>query len=259
MMTSLEKLSLRCNNFQENTTSAFSNLRDDLQFTDVTLVSEDGQALEAHKVILSASSQFFMNILELNKHTNPLVYLKGFKAKELHSLMNYIYQGVANIHQDDLDLFLAQAEELQLKGLTGEERRQNEKATEIQNYKLSKIKTESQSDLVKDNPERNLRPDTTIIASQVNPSSNLYFNGGTAKDLRSTLWSMIAQDGTVLTCTACGKTKDRSSDRHARDLMERHVESLHVEGVTYNCTKCDKISRSKVALQKHTRKFHHRQ
>ena len=70
---------------------------------------------------------------------------------------------------------------------------------------------------------------------------------------------MIAQYGTVLTCTVCGKTTDRSLNRHARFHMEKHVESLHVEGVTYNCTRCDKISRSKVALQKHTQKFHNRQ
>ena len=81
MTYSSEKFSLKWNDFQENTNLAFINLRDDLQFTDITLVSEDGQALEAHKIILSASSPFFKNILKLNKHTHPLIYLKGFKAK----------------------------------------------------------------------------------------------------------------------------------------------------------------------------------
>ena len=81
--TSKEKLYLKYKKkIQENITLAFINLRDDLQFTDITLVSEDGQVLEAHKVILSASSPFFMNILKLNKHIHPLVYLKEFKAKK---------------------------------------------------------------------------------------------------------------------------------------------------------------------------------
>ena len=138
-MTSLEKFSLRWTDFQENTTTAFRNLRDYLQFNDVTLVSEDGETMEAHKVILSASSTFFMNILKLNKHKHPLVYLKGFKSKELNSLMNYIYHGVADIYQDDLDLFLAKAEELQLNGMAGDERVRNEKETEVKNYKLTNI------------------------------------------------------------------------------------------------------------------------
>ena len=258
-MTSMEKFSLKWKDFQENTTIAFNNLRDDLQFTDVTLVSEDGQALEAHKVILSASSQFFMDILKLNKHTHPLVYLKGFKAKELQSLLNYIYQGVASIYQDDLDLFLAKAEELQLKGLTGDEGSKNENETEVKDYKLPIIKTENEGDLVRDIPEGEWSADTSVIASKATLSPNVYFNGGTAKDLKSTIWSLIALNGTVLTCTVCGKTTDSSLNRHARDHMERHVESLHVDGVTYNCPRCDKISRSKVALQKHTQKFHNRQ
>ena len=174
-------------------------------------------------------------------------------------MMNYIYHGVANIYQDKLNLFLGKAEELQIKGLTGDERRRNEKGTEVENDKLPNIKTENESDLVRDNPEGEWSADTTAIASQVTPSPNVSFNGGTAKDLKSTVWSMLAQDGTVLTCTVCGKTTDRSSNKHVRFHMERHVESLHVEGVTYNCTRCDKISRSKVALQKHTQKFHNRQ
>ena len=117
-MTSSEKFSLRWNDFQENTTTAFKNLRDDQQFTDVTLVSEDGQPMEAHKIILSATSSFFQNILKSSKHTHQLVYLEGFKEKELHSLLDFMYHGVADVYQDDLDLFLAKDEELQLKGLT---------------------------------------------------------------------------------------------------------------------------------------------
>ena len=78
-MTSSEKFSLKWNEFQENISVAFSNLREDKTFTDVTLVSEDGQQMEVHKIILTASSPFFMNILTNNKHPTPLIYLKGFK------------------------------------------------------------------------------------------------------------------------------------------------------------------------------------
>ena len=116
-MTTAEKLSLRWNDFQENIISAFSNLRDDTNLTDVTLLTEDGQNLEAHKLILSASSSFFMNILKMNKHPNPLVYLKGFKATDLTSILDFMYHGVVDIYRDNLDVFLALAEELQLKGL----------------------------------------------------------------------------------------------------------------------------------------------
>ena len=54
-----EKLCLQWNDFLENVKSAFGNLREDNDFTDVTLACEGGQQVEAHKVILAASSPFF--------------------------------------------------------------------------------------------------------------------------------------------------------------------------------------------------------
>ena len=59
-----EKLCLQWNDFQANIKSAFGNLRDDNDFTDVTLACEDGQQVEAHKVILAASRLFSRSCLE---------------------------------------------------------------------------------------------------------------------------------------------------------------------------------------------------
>ena len=50
-MQTSEKFCLTWNDFQENVNTAFSDLRKDCDFTDVTLASEDGQQIEAHKVI----------------------------------------------------------------------------------------------------------------------------------------------------------------------------------------------------------------
>ena len=63
-----EKLCLRWNDFKANVNSAFGRLRDDNEFTDVTLACQDGQQIEAHKVILATSSPFFEKILQRNKH-----------------------------------------------------------------------------------------------------------------------------------------------------------------------------------------------
>ena len=57
-----EKLCLQWNDFQENIKSA--NLREDKDFKDVTLVCEDGQQVEAHKVILASFSPLFQKLLE---------------------------------------------------------------------------------------------------------------------------------------------------------------------------------------------------
>ena len=78
-MTADEKLCLQWNNFSENASSAFGVLRVDKEFTDVTLACEDGQQVEAHKVVLIASSPLFTNILKRNKHPHPLIYMRGLK------------------------------------------------------------------------------------------------------------------------------------------------------------------------------------
>ena len=119
-----ESLCLQWNDFKENVSSAFGDLRDDKDFTDVTLACEDGQQVEAHKVVLVASSPFFLNILKRNKHPHPLIYMKGVKSENLSAMVDFFYHGEANVFQENLDSFLTLAEELQLKGLRGN---QNEK------------------------------------------------------------------------------------------------------------------------------------
>merc|ERR1712208_224894 len=114
-----EKLCLQWNDFQENIKSSFGSLREDNDFADVTLACEDGQQVEAHKVILASSSPFFQKLLERNKHQHPLIYMRGVKSDDLLAIVDFLYRGVANVFQENLDSFLAIAEELQLKGLTG--------------------------------------------------------------------------------------------------------------------------------------------
>jgi hypothetical protein len=58
----------------------------------------------------------FRNVLRRHPHQHPLLYLKGVKYKELVSVLNFMYQGEVNIAQEELNSFLAVAEELKVKG-----------------------------------------------------------------------------------------------------------------------------------------------
>ena len=96
---------------------AFRELREDKDFFDVTLACDDEQ-LQAHKVILSACSPFFRTVLRRNRHEHPLLYLKGVKYADLVSVLNFMYHGEVNVAQEELNSFLAVAEDLKVKGLT---------------------------------------------------------------------------------------------------------------------------------------------
>ena len=119
-MTSSEKLCLKWNDFQETVLSSFKDLRHDKDFTDVTLACEDGKQLAVHKVVLSSVSPLFMSLLKSNKHQHPLLYMRGMKSEDLVAIIDFLYLGEANVHQDNLDSFLSVANELKLKGLTEE-------------------------------------------------------------------------------------------------------------------------------------------
>ena len=121
-----EKLCLQWNDFQENVNTAFGKLKGDNEFSDVTLACQDGQQFEVHKVILVSSSPFFHNLLRKNKHTHPLIYMRGIKSEDMSAILDFLYYGEANIFQENLDPFLALAEELNLKGLMGREERLQE-------------------------------------------------------------------------------------------------------------------------------------
>jgi len=112
-----EKFCLRWNDFESNISTAFRELRDDKDFFDVTLACEDEQ-IQAHKVILSACSQFFRNILRRNSHQHPLLYLKGVRFPDLQAVLNFMYHGEVNVAQEELNSFLSVAEDLRVKGLT---------------------------------------------------------------------------------------------------------------------------------------------
>ena len=62
--------------FQQNIKLSLSDEAEEGHFTDVTLVCEGDKQVSAHKVILSAASPFFKQILIKNPHQHPLIYLR---------------------------------------------------------------------------------------------------------------------------------------------------------------------------------------
>ena len=117
-MASPEQFSVKWKDFNKNIETHFAILRDDEEFSDVTLVFEEDTELLAHKVILSAGSLFFRNMLKKNKNSHPLIYMTRLKAKDLAAVVDFIYYGEAKIFQDDLNSVLAVAEGLQLRGIS---------------------------------------------------------------------------------------------------------------------------------------------
>ena len=68
-----EHFCLKWNNYQSNIVQALGNLKLDEDFVDVT-ISVQGQKIKAHKVILSACSDYFRDVFRVsnNNFSDPL-------------------------------------------------------------------------------------------------------------------------------------------------------------------------------------------
>ena len=111
------KYRLKWNDFESNVSKSFDLFRNEDYLHDVTLVGDDQTQVSAHKLVLSASSDYFKNILKNNSHPHPLLCFDGILAEDLTNMMDYIYNGEVEINQEGLDRFLAIAVRLKLKGL----------------------------------------------------------------------------------------------------------------------------------------------
>ena len=93
----MDKVCLKWVYFQTNIRSSFSDAWEQGDFTDVTLVSQDNQNIEAHKVIISAFSPFCRTLLKINKHAHTLIYMRGVKSRDLAAAVNFMYKGEVTI------------------------------------------------------------------------------------------------------------------------------------------------------------------
>ena len=282
-MNADEKFCLKWNDFQENIKTSFGDLRGEKDFADVTLACEDGEVV-GHKVILASCSPFFKRLLKRTKnHQHPLIFMRGLKTSHLTTVIDFIYHGEVNIHQEELEGFLLLAEELELKGLTGgledtgtgtgvdtgmenagntgtgngtvmgnwQTQKQSNSEFAKRKYKTS-FKTEkyptstiSNQDIeIADNGAQiQERYQQTLVPTEMTPKPKVHI----ASEIIQMRETMFEKLGGLWTCKVCNfSSKDRS---HLREHVEKHI-----EGVEYPCNLCGKILRSSKSLRSHYHK-----
>ncbi|XP_052122625.1 longitudinals lacking protein, isoforms H/M/V-like isoform X6 [Frankliniella occidentalis] len=112
-----QQFCLRWNNHQNTLISVFDTLLEGEILVDCTLAAE-GKFLRAHKVVLSACSPFFSDLLRQHYEQHPILIMKDVKFDQLKAMLDYMYRGEVKISQDQLGTFLKAAESLQIKGLS---------------------------------------------------------------------------------------------------------------------------------------------
>jgi len=238
MINMEDRFCLNWSGYDENIREYFRQLRGNQRFFDVTLVTDDGQHIQAHKVILSAGSNFFSDIFMKSNHSNMLVYLKGISSDKLEPVIDFIYNGEAFITQEQLKVFIETGKELQVKGLEGDLTGVDENKTEMPM-----------------NPQENEQKYDNYYAEKVFTGSSevAKMNGGnlqtTNAELSLQINEMIEKKEGVWGCKICGKTATTNSGIH------RHAE-IHIEGMSHICHICSKTFPNRPCLRKHISDIH---
>ena len=246
MIMADEKLCLKWNDFQDQAQASFHELRNDIDFTDVTLACED-KSIKAHKVILSACSPFFKKLLKTYPHHQPLIYMKGLKSNSLTAIIDFLYLGEANIFQEELESFLSLAEELQIKGL--ESRPEETVFDPMSSFNRSEDVANSNQQTAQETKIWNGKFDFDASAHKgtVMPyHQKLKQNSIISPDTMARIQSMIEKRAEGYNCTNCDYTT------RVLGHMKEHVEK-HIEGLQYPCNLCHKTFRSSHSFRNHSK------
>ena len=245
---STDRFCLKWFDFQANISSSFEHMWKEKDFSDVTLVCDGDQKIEAHKVILAGASKFFSKLLKHNLHPHPLIYMRGVRPSQLENVVDFIYQGEVNIFQKDLETFLLLAQELQLKGLNGSAANPKQlqvKEEDNQCPALTDEKQASQTDPL-------VKVHSLGKNKDISDKENKVIIDTTNNDLDNTISSLIEDlgRGNGFICNVCQKKLVSKRD------MKDHVEAKHFKDVMHSCKQCIKSFRCRRTLANHIFRFH---
>ena len=269
-MYDAELFTLSSNDFGQNCQTAFQGFWNDREFSDVTLATDDGSQLSAHKIVLSSCSQFFRSLLSKNPHPHPLIYLMGVQVKELEGLLSFIYKGHCDMRQEDLDDFLKTGKDLLISGLT-----QFLDNTEESTHNRGDIKTDLDHTLICKKPEV-----ATLLPLQNTGEKNLpcdkcdyttHFSHNLIKHFKakhtnvkfycklceySARWQQVLAQhvrnvhrGIKHACDQC------DFKATAIGTLKNHKENVH-KGIKYHCNECDFKTGQKSQLKTHKKSDH---
>ena len=239
-------LMISWDDFQIHAPNTFKQLWNNQDFTDVSLVTVDYQQIRAHKVILSAASDFFQKVLLINPNANPLLYLKDIRHKELENIIKFIYLGHCYIDHDDLETFLAAGHALCVKGLTKTIKAEDIITEEIQ-------KSTDPHNVVLDssvvNLENMLAVEKIKQTKKIDGKYECKCGVKYAEKFKLKLHISSKHGGERYSCDQC----DHKAIQ--RSHLKAHKLSIHA-GVKYSCDNCDHIATTKSSLNAHVQVQH---
>ena len=212
------KYNLTWHHYSDHLKCMMKDLMMNEEFSDVTLVTEDKKHIKANINILSACSPVFKEILNKQKNSSQIMYLRGIQFSEMESILQFIYLGEATFYEERMDEFLAVAKSLEIKELCNTENESN------------------------DEPDN----ETTLSDPVTLPET---LEETILSDHSKMQIPQESERGVLHECEYCHKHFSHRASLHI------HKKSVH-EGVKFACDQCDYQATTQGNLSKHIRSKH---
>jgi len=261
-------VSVSWDDFSTAAAATVRNLHSDQDFTDVTIACEGQRTVDAHKVILSASSSFFHSILvETHSQEHPLICLTGVQFVHLQKLVEFIYLGEVKIPEQELASFLELGRDLTISGIID----QSEQEPGVANEHTEEVNTEefefegplidrtivpisedmvTQEFIIENIKEEVVEPfemPRVLKKEKLFECNKCDFTSVHYASVRK--HKLSKHDGIKYQCEKCVKSFSDSS------TLLRHKKSVH-DGVVYRCDLCEKTFSDGSAVTRHKKKLH---
>ena len=255
----MAKCFLKWDEFEANISESFRKLREEERLFDVTLATDGGQQIQAHKMVLMAGSHFFRDIFMNTNHGNMLIYLKGISSTDLDHITDFMYNGEACIAQEELKQFLQTCKELKVKGLQGDIQKINQDVPYEQNSDQVSDQIETEKKYSEIEPvvvqENVLDLAEALVESidawdhdiarmggkGISPNKNML--------LDNQIEQMIENNEGLWSCKVCSKTVKKKGN------IKHHAET-HIEGLLHSCPTCSRAFSSRFSMQVHVSRIH---
>jgi len=254
---------------------------------DVTLSCE-GEQLKAHKVILSACSLTFKNLLKKTPSQNPVILLWDVSPRDLSAILDFMYNGEVNVKQEHLNSFLAVAEKLRVRGLCQDGKSSSSSSKDNQSKPRSRVASSNDTPTPK-RPKFSSSEENDIQEIPVTPAVKQEKTETAATAVYPAAAAVVAQDMMVVNpedyggegedygeyydddggyaggvdpvdptqsgkgnqCVTCGKHFSRNS------ALKTHIRDIHEnQGKSFHCSECNKSCKSESALKMHYSYYH---
>ena len=226
---------IKLQNFSSMLTGHLDQMLISQSLSDLTLVCDDGQ-LQAHKLILAASSSFFSSLFESDHSSfcHPVIFLRGIPCHQMELILSFVYRGETCVASDDLNTFLELAADLKVRGLSNKQ--ENPQTKMITNTRTDEQRIINKTSNLISFDENNIMRHDKIPQDEMNLKKCDQVSHKARRRNREKDSSVLVQ------CPMCNMTElDTSIKNHMR--ARRDVK----------CKNCDLFFRNCLSLNAHRR------